>query len=333
MAKYVGGAAVGLAAGFTLGCVGWGGAQIIKPSLSKFLGLSTIAANGTSLTSLSAAATTGAFRFGFSDQSDFATAACIAVPSIFGARFGVKVAQKLSSDALALIFNGASVILIPTHFFVQKYREENPHEESGNGLEFFLPLQKLNDQTNGSQPGSGQTDGDIYPDESTTKPPLESATALNVGEKPANSPLLTQLGNIRNLNPLVLQHLAFGGFMGILSALMGVGGAPLCMSYLTVATDLPHHLVQGTMMVAVLPAVLTSAASLAFGGHTPLLVAAAVCCGSTIGAFAGAEFALQLSEEQLRMLYMASLVILGTRSFVAGIGNIRRLLEAARKNK
>lgn len=94
MAKYVGGAAVGLAAGFTLGCVGWGGAQIIKPSLSKFLGLSTIAANGTSLTSLSAAATTGAFRFGFSDQSDFATAACIAVPSIFGARFGVKVSPQ-----------------------------------------------------------------------------------------------------------------------------------------------------------------------------------------------------------------------------------------------
>ena len=37
--------------------------------------------------------------------------------------------------------------------------------------------------------------------------------------------------------------------MGILSALMGVGGAPLCMSYLTVATDLPHHLVQGWSMV------------------------------------------------------------------------------------
>jgi len=42
----------------------------------------------------------------------------------------------------------------------------------------------------------------------------------------------------------IVQHMCYGLFSGVLSALMGVGGAPLTMSYLTLNTALPHHLVQ-----------------------------------------------------------------------------------------
>ena len=56
-------------------------------------------------------------------------------------------------------------------------------------------------------------------------------------------------------------HAAFGLVSGALSALMGVGGLPLTISYLTLATPLHHHVVQGTAMCSVLPAVLASAAS------------------------------------------------------------------------
>ena len=254
---------VGLAAGFTLGCVGWGGAQIIKPSLTTFMGISQLAANATSLTSLSVAATTGAAKFGFSGNTDFVTAACIAIPSVVGARFGVKLTQKMSSEALALIFNGASVFLIPTHYFVQKYREAHPNQDGGSKLSVFLP------------------------EESDGSPDSEDATGSKSADPNSFTMSDLSLAKLSSLNPMVLQHLVFGGFMGILSSLMGVGGAPLCMSYLTMATDLPHHLVQGTMMVSVLPAVLTSTASLAFGGHTPFALAASVCCGSAIGAVTG----------------------------------------------
>ena len=253
-----------------IGTCGWGGAQIIKPSLTGFLGVSQLAANGASLTSLSCAATVSASKFFFSDNVDMMTAAVIAVPSVFGARIGVKLAQKMSSELLAFIFNGMSVILIPTHFFVQQYRENNPV--------------KLN---------------------------TEKSLTNNFGTDKIN----------------LLKHSCFGITSGILSALMGVGGAPLTMSYLTLATDLPHHLVQGTMLVAVLPAVLTSAFSLAAGGHTPLLLAAAVCFGSITGSAVGANVALMLNESQLRQVYMASLLILGGRSVVAAGGNIRRLSQ------
>lgn len=43
---------------------------------------------------------------------------------------------------------------------------------------------------------------------------------------------------------------------------------------LTLNTELDHHLVQGTMLAAVIPSVLTSAGSLLAGGHTPVTLAA-----------------------------------------------------------
>lgn len=98
------------------------------------------------------------------------------------------------------------------------------------------------------------------------------------------------------------KHALFGGSAGVLSALMGVGGLPVTMSYLTLATDLPHHLVQGTAMASVAPSVLTSALARAGGGHTPLGVAAAVTCGSVVDSQLGAGVALSMSEENLRAL-------------------------------
>lgn len=55
------------------------------------------------------------------------------------------------------------------------------------------------------------------------------------------------------------------------------------------------------------------------------LLSAAVALGSSVGSYAGAEFALYLSEAQLRQLYMASLVVLGGRSLVGAVGNVHRL--------
>lgn len=288
------GAAIGFAAGFTLGTVGWGGAQIIKPSLTGIVGISQIAANGCSLASLSVSGTVGAVKFLFEDRVDLSIAASIAVPSVLGARIGVKLAQRLSSEVLALIFNGMSVILIPTHFLVQEYRKNHPHLSS-----------------NGDEDAKVEVTPRITP--SVLINAIKSDTSFSLNSSNTPSPYY------------YVQHSLYGICAGVLSALMGVGGAPLTMSYLTLATDLDHHMVQGTMLAAVIPSVLTSAGSLMAGGHTPVLLAAAIACGSSIGSYAGAEFALRLKEEQLRHLYMASLVLLGGRSLLAAAGNVYRL--------
>jgi uncharacterized membrane protein YfcA len=48
-----------------------------------------------------------------------------------------------------------------------------------------------------------------------------------------------------------------------------------------------------------------------------------------VGSSLGAQVALSLSEEQLRQVYMISLVAIGGRSFVAAIRNAARLRAAA----
>lgn len=191
------------------------------------------------------------------------------------------ISKKLSQEFLALIFNGMSCLLIPTHFLVQQWREQQP-----------------------------------------------KSLTQSIKHEPSELPRRSWRPDIAL--PLMMQHGAFGAVSGVVSALMGVGGAPLTMSYLTMSTNIPHHLVQGTTMVAVLPAVLTAAVSHALAGHTPLGLAAAVCCGSMVGAQVGAQVALSLTETQLRQLYMASLVLLGGRSVVAAVGNITKLLAKRR---
>lgn len=174
---------------------GWGGAQIIKPSLTGLLSLSQIAANGASLASLSVAGTVGATKFLLEERVDLLIAASIAVPSVLSARAGVVLAQRLSSEVLALIFNGMSVILIPTHFFVQQYREQNPHQKT-----------------------------------------TAYVAALNSESKQGESTVVSA-SSPHPPSPKYMQHAAYGVCAGMLSALMGVGGAPLTMSYVST----PHH--------------------------------------------------------------------------------------------
>lgn len=207
-----------------------------------------------------------------------------------GARFGVSLAKKMSSELHSLIFNGMSVILIPTHFMIQRWKEKN--------TQLALQIQR--------ETGHGE-------------PETDSGEPVG-GNKPVSI-----------LDSRIILHGFYGIFTGILSAIMGVGGLPLTMSYLTVATDLPHHFVQGTALASTLPSIFTSATSYMMNGHTPLGLAAAVACGSMTGSALGAQLALSMTESQLRQLYMASLVIFGGRSFLSAVGNATRLL--AKKSK
>ena len=121
---------------------------------------------------------------------------------------GCSIAGKLSADQLSLIFNGGSVLLLPTHYLVQHSRHSSSYSEAAEA----------------------------------------------VAEAPAAAAATTMLHDIQR--PLaLLGHACFGFGTGVVSALMGVGGLPVVMSYLTLASPLPHHLIQGTAMCAVVSAV------------------------------------------------------------------------------
>jgi uncharacterized membrane protein YfcA len=122
------------------------------------------------------------------------------------------------------------------------------------------------------------------------------------------------------------KYALFGLASGLSSSLMGVGGLPLTMSFLTETTNLEHHIVQGTAVCAVIPAIMTSAASRM--KSIPLVTAGVVCVGAAIGGYVGAAFALFLDDEQLRNLYMGSLVVFGGRSMYGAGRNLQRIWKA-----
>ena len=126
----------------------------------------------------------------------------------------------------------------------------------------------------------------------------------------------------------LLSHGTFGCLSVVISAVMGVGGLPLTMSYLTAFTSLPHHDIQGTAVLAVAPSAMTSAISRLH--VVPKGTMIAVATGAMAGAMVGASVALRTSEARLRELYMESLVVLGGRSFVSAGINLRNLRAARR---
>lgn len=262
-------AGIGFAAGVTLGVCGWGGSQILRPSLTHpmVLNLTPLAAAGVSVSSLSFSSAAGAGKFFWNEQYDRSAALAVMIPGVIGARWGVRIAEKMGKEMQSLTFNAMSTILIPTHLFVQ-YRKERIQRE-----EFQRPVPFCGDLT-------------------------------------------------------LFSHVTFGLCCGLLSSIMGgVGGMPLTMSYLTLACDMPHHMVQGTAMVAMLPAIWTIAVSLSMAGHTPLATACAVTCGSVVGSLTGASLALSMSEEVLRRTYMLSLLVFGGRSFWGAVQNLRKIYK------
>jgi uncharacterized membrane protein YfcA len=110
---------------------------------------------------------------------------------------------------------------------------------------------------------------------------------------------------------------------------MGVGGLPLTMSYITEATHLPHHYVQGTACCALIPSILVSAVSRIHA--IPVTTASYVALGAMAGGYGGAKLALNLTENQLRHLYMASLVIFGGRSAFDAARNLKHILAKSHK--
>ena len=235
------------------------------------MNLSQLASTGVSLTSLSISTVTGAAKFLLSDSVAIRTAVEISIPSIVTARMGAKLAARCPDDVLQLAFNAASVVLIPTHFLVQR---------------------------NAARRWSAADEDEAVHQDASRTPPIRNA--------------------------------AFGCVSGIVSAIMGVGGLPLTMSYLTAFAALPHHLVQGTAMLAVAPSAITSAASRM--SVIPPGTAAAVSVGAMCGATFGSSVALRTSEERLRGLYMFSLVALGGRSVWAATRNLQSIWARYKRN-
>ena len=104
--------------------------------------------------------------------------------------------------------------------------------------------------------------------------------------------------------PIVL-----GIFVGILAAIMGVGGGFIMVPVMVYLLRMPMHVVVGTSLFQILFTCIDVTIMQSYSNHTvDFILALLLLLGSTLGAQFGAKISKKLKGDQLKIL-LASLVL------------------------
>lgn len=113
-----------------------------------------------------------------------------------------------------------------------------------------------------------------------------------------------------------LLPLVFGGFVGVLAAVMGVGGGFLMVPVMVYVLRMPMHVVVGTSLFQILFNCIEVTFLQATTNHNvDFILAVLLLLGSTVGAQVGAVFGRKLKGEQLKVI-LASIVLAVTVKMV-----------------
>jgi uncharacterized membrane protein YfcA len=108
----------------------------------------------------------------------------------------------------------------------------------------------------------------------------------------------------------VLMPLGLGVFVGILAAIMGVGGGFIMVPVMVYLLRMPMHVVVGTSLFQILFTCIDVTIMQAYSNHTvDFVLALLLLLGSTLGAQFGAKISKKLGGDQLKIL-LASIVLL-----------------------
>lgn len=100
-----------------------------------------------------------------------------------------------------------------------------------------------------------------------------------------------------------LLPIIFGGFVGILAAVMGVGGGFLMVPVMVYILRMPMHVVVGTSLFQILFNCIEVTFLQAYSNHSvDFILAVLLLIGSTFGAQVGAVFGRKLKGDQLKII-------------------------------
>ncbi|MCK9374608.1 MAG: sulfite exporter TauE/SafE family protein [Syntrophobacterales bacterium] len=111
----------------------------------------------------------------------------------------------------------------------------------------------------------------------------------------------------------VLALLASGALAGFLSGMMGVGGGSIMVPALVLLVGLSQYSAQGSSLLAMVPAGSVGAYTHWRLGNVVTQVLPALIIGILVGTFLGGNLAHLLSEANLRLIFAAVLIWLGSR--------------------
>jgi uncharacterized membrane protein YfcA len=107
----------------------------------------------------------------------------------------------------------------------------------------------------------------------------------------------------------ILMPLVLGGFVGVLAAIMGVGGGFIMVPVMVYLLRMPMHVVVGTSLFQILFTCIDVTIMQSYTNHTvDFILAVILLLGSTLGAQFGAKLSKRLKGDQLKIL-LASIVL------------------------
>jgi len=116
-----------------------------------------------------------------------------------------------------------------------------------------------------------------------------------------------------------LLPLLLGTLVGILAAIMGVGGGFIMVPIMVYMLRMPMHVVVGTSLFQILFTCINVTVLQASTNHTvDLVLALILLVGSTLGAQVGAKLSRRLKADQLKIL-LASIVLLMMVQMLLGL--------------
>src|SRR5512135_3616454 len=136
-----------------------------------------------------------------------------------------------------------------------------------------------------------------------------------MGKFLASLPLQTRFEKSGVTHSLILP-IFFGWFVGVLAAIMGVGGGFLMVPVMVYILRMPMHVVVGTSLFQILFTCIEVTFLQSYTNHTvDFTLAVLLLLGSTLGAQVGAVFGRKLKGEQLKII-LAVIVLVVTVKIV-----------------
>lgn len=263
---------LGLAVGLLSGLFGVGGGFLMTPLLIMFGIPSTVAA-ATDSNQIVAASTSGTYAHWRVGNVDFKMGLYLLIGGFAGGLLGVQAIKILKATGNADFAIKMTYVLllgtVGTYMFIESLSS--------------MRKKKV---------------------ETEDQPEKESAFARSL----QRLPLQTRFEKSGVTHSLLLPVI-FGGFVGVLGAIMGVGGGFLMVPIMVYILRMPMHVVVGTSLFQILFNCIEVTFLQAYTNHSvDFVLAVLLLLGSTVGAQVGAVFGRKLKGEQLKVI-LAGIVL------------------------
>lgn len=259
---------LGLAVGLLSGLFGVGGGFLMTPLLIMFGIPSTVAA-ATDSNQIVAASTSGTYAHWKVGNVDFKMGLYLLIGGFVGGLFGVQAIKILKATGNAdFTIKMTYVIMlgvVGTYMFIESLNS----------------MKKSKNQIQGSEVKS-----------------QESGMARFLKSLPFQTRFEKSGVTHSALLPII-----FGTFVGVLAAIMGVGGGFLMVPVMVYILRMPMHVVVGTSLFQILFNCIEVTFLQAYTNHNvDFILAVLLLLGSTVGAQIGAVFGRKLKGEQLKII-------------------------------